>query len=207
MNERVALVLLLTALAGYLLGGLNGAIIISKCIYHEDIRKKGSGNAGLTNFYRNYGALQTLPVLLIDVCKTVAACLIGHFLLRSAGMADLGRMLGGTAAVAGHMFPAYYGFHGGKGILSGATLAACMDWRCFLIVFGVFVVLVVLTKYVSLGSVCGCVALPLTVLWRFWGQWAVFAMAVLVGGLAIFMHRGNLQRLAAGNERKLKLHK
>ncbi len=121
--------IVIAALAGYLLGGINGAIIISRLLAHEDVRKKGSGNAGLTNFQRNYGNKGSLLVILVDVAKTVVACLLGGALLGQFGMADTGRMLGGAACMVGHMFPLMFGFHGGKGVLCGAALAACMDWR------------------------------------------------------------------------------
>ena len=199
--------IVIAALAGYLLGGINGAIIISRLLAHEDVRKKGSGNAGLTNFQRNYGNKGSLLVILVDVAKTVVACLLGGALLGPFGMADTGRMLGGAACMVGHMFPLMFGFHGGKGVLCGAALAACMDWRAFCIVFGVFLIAVLLTRYISLGSLLAAVAYPFAFAWCFWGNWAVIAIALAVAVLAIWMHRGNIGRLAHGNERKFHLKK
>lgn len=199
--------IVITVLAGYLLGGINGAIIISRLLAHEDVRKKGSGNAGLTNFQRNYGNKGSVLVILVDVAKTVAACLLGGALLGQFGMADTGRMLGGAACMVGHMFPLLFGFHGGKGVLCGAALAACMDWRAFCIVFGVFLIAVLLTRYISLGSLLAAVAYPFAFAWCFWGNWAVLAIALAVAVLAIWMHRGNIGRLVHGNERKFHLKK
>ena len=118
-----------------------------------------------------------------------------------------GRMLGGAACMVGHMFPLMFGFHGGKGVLCGAALAACMDWRAFCIVFGVFLIAVLLTRYISLGSLLAAVAYPFAFAWCFWGNWAVIAIALAVAVLAIWMHRGNIGRLAHGNERKFHLKK
>jgi glycerol-3-phosphate acyltransferase PlsY len=150
------------AAAGYLLGSFNGAILISKWFRGEDIRSKGSGNAGLTNFYRNYGGLDTLLVLLIDVGKTVLACFVGGWIIKAAGFAsenflqdwtDEAQMLCGGFSVIGHIFPIYFGFRGGKGILTCATVAAFMGWQIILILLGIFIIVVVLTRYVSLGSI------------------------------------------------------
>ena len=119
------------AVIGYLLGSFNGAILVSRWIRKEDIRSKGSGNAGLTNFYRNYGGADTLLVLLIDVGKTVAACFIGRAIMKAYDPVwfDEGAMLCGGMTVIGHMFPLWFGFKGGKGILTCGTLAAFIDWR------------------------------------------------------------------------------
>ena len=123
---------------GYLLGSFNGAILISRWLRKEDVRTKGSGNAGLTNFYRNYGGLDTLLVLLIDVGKTVLACFIGRWIMSAYDPAwfDEGAMLCGGLSVIGHVFPLYFGFRGGKGILTCGTLAAFIDWRIITILFG-----------------------------------------------------------------------
>lgn len=119
------------AAAGYLLGSCNGAIVVSHTCMHDDIRKKGSGNAGLTNFLRNFGGWATLLVVLMDMGKVVLACLLGRWLL--PGNPQLGMMIAGAMTELGHIFPVFYGFRGGKGILSSAALAIMMDWRIFVI--------------------------------------------------------------------------
>lgn len=202
-----AALIALTIVLGYLFGGLNGAIIISRCCAHEDVRKKGSGNAGLTNFHRNYGGGGSLLVILVDVLKTVAACLLGSWLMGRYGLADTGRMLAGVACMVGHMFPVYFGFQGGKGILCGAALAATMDVRAFAVVFGIFLVVVILTRYISLGSILAACSFPFAFAWAFPENWAVIGMAAGVAALTIWMHRGNIGRLVHGNERKFHLKK
>ena len=129
--------------AGYLLGCLNGAILVSHMLLREDVRSKGSGNAGLTNYLRNYGGWATALVALIDLAKTVLACLIGMWLLPADPA--LGKMIAGAAAQIGHIFPLYYGFHGGKGIVCAGAIALMMDWRIFLILFGIFLIIFLAT--------------------------------------------------------------
>ena len=121
---------LVTVLLGYFLGCLNGSVMVSHFVIKDDVRQHGSGNAGLTNFYRTYGAKYALGVILFDMGKTVIACLLGGFLLRH-GLGDwtLGVLIGGLGCELGHMFPVFFGFKGGKGILSGGTLVWLLDWR------------------------------------------------------------------------------
>lgn len=203
----VALWFAVAALAGYLLGGFNGAIIASRLLAHEDVRQKGSGNAGLTNFQRNYGNKGSLLVILVDVAKTVLACLLGGVLLSNFGMAETGKMVAGAASMVGHMFPLMFGFRGGKGVLCGAALAASMDWRVFCIVFGVFLIAVILTRYISLGSVLAAVSYPFAFGFCFRDNLAVILISVGVAALAVWMHRGNISRLIHGNERKFHFKK
>ena len=197
----------LISVVGYLLGTLNGAILISKLLCRDDVRSHGSGNAGLTNFFRSYGGLRTLLVLFIDVGKTVAAALFGGWLIQKAGGDEmLGRMLGGAFSVIGHMFPVFFHFRGGKGILCCGTLGACMDWRIIVVLLSVFILTVVLTRYVSLGSILGAVSYLPTFLWRFWGNVPVLVIAGIISALAILMHHKNIARLIAGTESKLSFH-
>ncbi len=197
------MMLAVVVLVGYLLGNLNGAILISRLLLKEDVRTKGSGNAGLTNFHRNYGGLKTFLVLGIDVVKTVAAALIGGWLLGPA----YGMVVGGVAAVLGHMFPICFGFRGGKGVLSAGTLAATLDWRVFLIIIGVFLVTTILSKFVSLGSILAAVGFGICFAVVYQGNPVATCLTVGVALLVIFMHRGNIVRLMKGQENKLKLKK
>ena len=205
------------AITGYLLGGFNGAILISRWIRGEDIRTKGSGNAGLTNFYRNYGGLDTLLVLLIDVGKTVLACFLGGWIMKWTGndsavsAADNwvkeAQMLCGGFAVIGHVFPVWFGFKGGKGILTCGTLAAFMGWQIILILLAVFILVVVMTKYVSLGSIICCVIFPFLFWWRCYQTPMLIILAFCLGGLALGMHHTNIKRLLNGTESKFTFHK
>ena len=155
--------ILLTVLTGYLLGNLNGSVCMSVLQGQKDVRSQGSGNAGLTNYVRNYGIGRGLLVILIDVGKTVLACLVGGALL-GAEYAREGLMLGAIAVSLGHDFPALMGFRGGKGILCGIAAAFVLDWRAALIILGVFLVFYLASGYVSLGSIMGavtyCVSFP-----------------------------------------------
>lgn len=198
---------LIAAAAGYLLGNLNGALLISRWVYKSDIRNSGSGNAGLTNYFRTYGGLRTLIVLAIDVAKTVAACMLGGALLRGLGLYEFGKMLGGAFTVLGHMFPVFFHFRGGKGILCCAAIAGAMDWWAFAVILGTFILVLVLTKYVSLGSCMGAVVFAPSLAWRFPGNTPVIVMALLLSLMAIYMHRENIGRLIHGTESKFTFHK
>lgn len=190
---------------GYLLGCLNGAILISKLLKHEDVRQKGSGNAGLTNFHRNYGGWVSLLVVAIDIGKIFLACWIGSLLWSE--QRDLAKMIAGVSAEMGHIFPCFFGFRGGKGIMGGAALALAMDWRVFAIAFVVFLVLFLTTRYVSLGSIGAAATFAVCFVICFPGQPWIYGMGIALAAAAIFMHRGNIQRLLRGEERKTHLHK
>ena len=193
---------LLTILVGYFLGNLNGAFVMYKLLTKEDIRKSGSGNAGLTNFMRNFGPSKGIWVLIIDIAKAVLACLLGRFLLAPLGLEKEGLMAGAVAVSLGHDFPALLGFHGGKGIVCGFAVALMADWRCALMILAVFVICLALTRYVSLSSVLGAAAFCLSFLLRHWQEPVIAALGVLIGLLAIFMHRANIKRLLNGTEKK-----
>ena len=197
----------ITVLLGYFLGCLNGSVMVSHFIIRDDVRHHGSGNAGQTNFYRTYGAKYALGVILFDMGKTVIACLLGGFLLKNA-MQDwtLGVLIGGLGCELGHMFPVFFGFKGGKGILSGGTLVWLLDWRVALIAWGLFAALWLATKYVSLGSVSAAASMPVAT-WFFCGHSPVYTvLAVVIAGLVVWCHRENIQRLVRGEERKFRWH-
>ena len=140
----------LTVLAGYFLGCVNGALLVSKYILHDDVRDHGSGNAGLTNFHRVFGGKLTIVVVLCDMLKAVCAVLVGQLLMgHFLGLVVLGKYVAGLSCMLGHMFPCMFHFKGGKGILSGGAIALMMDWRIAVVVWGLFLVLVALTRMVS----------------------------------------------------------
>lgn len=197
--------LLIGLLAGYLLGNLNGAVCISTLKAKEDVRSHGSGNAGLTNFVRSYGTGSAVLVIAIDAAKTALACLLGGLLLAPYGLAVEGKMLGGVAVTLGHNFPATLGFHGGKGIMCGAVIALCVDWRIFLILFLIFALVVALTRFVSLASVMVSAGFGICFALFYWDRPWVVACAAFLALLAIFMHRKNISRLLKGTESKLNL--
>ena len=193
---------LLTAVIGYFLGNLNGAFVMYKLLPHEDIRTSGSGNAGLTNFMRKFGPSKGIWVLVIDIGKAVLACLLGKLLLAPFGYPMEGLMVGAVAVSLGHDFPALLGFHGGKGIVCGFSVAQCADWRCALIILAVFVVCLYITRYVSLSSILAAAAFCVSFLVFHISEPVVAVLGVMIGLLAIFMHRANIKRLIAGTEKK-----
>ena len=155
------LAFVLTAAVAYFCGCFNGAVIVSKYILKNDVRQYGSGNAGLTNFYRVFGGPQTFVVILTDVVKAVIAVLVGSSLFGAILNAPvLGKYWAAMFCLLGHMFPFMFQFKGGKGVLSGGTIALMIDWRVALVVWGGFLILFLLTKYVSLGSVWAGASFP-----------------------------------------------
>lgn len=208
----IALAVLLCAVGGiiaYFLGSLNFAVIISKVKFHEDIRKYGSGNAGMTNMLRTYGKAAAAFTLLGDAAKAAVSVMIGTLLCGEAGA-----YIAGLCCVIGHSFPIYYGFKGGKGIVVTAMTILCLNWLAFVILFAIFVLLVATTKYLSLGSIIGMLLYPLMLnrLYPFthggMSEGAVPAIvSILNAALVIWLHRENLKRLWKGNENKFSLKK
>lgn len=213
VNNSVVL-LVLTAVLAYFCGCFNGAVIVSKYILRDDIRNHGSGNAGLTNFFRTFGGPLTFVVILTDVLKAVVAILAVVWILTSHPWDGafmpmsivLSKYWAGLFCLLGHMFPCMFHFKGGKGILSGGTVAIMIDWRVALVVWGGFLILAILTRYVSLGSCWAGASFPFAT-WFVYRDMTVTVVSVLIGGLILYMHRGNIHRLLTGTENKFSLHK
>ena len=206
--------LLLSALVGYLLGSISFAILLTKAFAHEDVRAHGSGNAGATNVLRVAGKKASALTFLLDFCKCVASVLVGYFLVKHAcvangvdpEMARLGMYAAGFCCMIGHMYPLYFGFRGGKGILSGGTIVLMLDWRVALVAWGLFVVLWLSTKYVSLGSIAATASMPVTTFFVFSHNVLYTVLSAAIAALVIWCHRGNIQRLLSGTEKKFKWH-
>ena len=204
-----AILLLVTAVVSYLLGTCNGAILVSKFFLKDDVRAHGSGNGGLTNFQRTYGGTKlTVMVILVDMLKMVLAVVLTG-LIFSAAMGPepvplFTRYWAGAFCVIGHVFPCTLNFKGGKGILAGGTLTFLVDWRVAVIAWGLFLLAVILTRWVSLGSllaatsvgVSSCVFFPVP---------SIMIFALLTAGLIDWKHRENIKRLLKGEESKLSL--
>lgn len=188
---------LAAAICAYLLGSVSGGLIASFTRHKEDLRRHGSGNAGMTNALRTYGVRSAALVLAIDALKTVLAVLLARLLLGE----PWGTVVGGACAVLGHDFPVYYRFRGGKGVLSSAVVVALLDWRVFLISLAVFALAVLLSGRVSVGSLSVAVAAPVCCLLLQLGTVQELFVAAL-GALLIFTHRSNLRRLLRGQEPK-----
>ena len=196
-----------TVVASYLLGCCNTSIIISKFLLKDDVRNHGSGNAGLTNFYRVFGAKKIVYVILADMLKTVLSVLLGGALLgHLCDQLLLGRLLGGIFCMLGHMYPVMFRFRGGKGVLAGGTMALFMGWKVALIVWGLFFLCLILSRFVSLGSLAAGIAFPFAMA-GVYHNWLYTILGAVGGGLIIWGHRENIGRLFRGEESKLKLHK
>ena len=205
----------LAALVAYFCGCFNGAVIVSKYILRDDVRNHGSGNAGLTNFFRTFGGPLTLVVILCDLLKAVAAVwagilmaryLDGGFWSQEAIVLVFAKYWAGLFCLLGHMFPCMFHFKGGKGILSGGTIAIKIDWRIALVVWGGFLILVLLTRYISLGSCWAGASFPFAT-WFVYHDPVLTVFGAFLGCLILFMHRGNIRRLLTGTENKFSLHR
>lgn len=191
----------------YLVGSLNGANIISRCVYRDDVRLHGSKNAGMTNMARVYGKKGAILTTLIDVLKTVLCVFIGCYL----GNCTFLPYVAGLFCMIGHAFPIYYGFKGGKGILVGASVMLCTSIPTLVATLLIWVISVAFTKYVSVGSIISSAMYPFildrmnrifyvnTDIKMDFGEVFAFAMACLT----IFLHRENIKRLKNGNENKI----
>ncbi len=212
---------LYAAVAAYFCGCFNGALFTSRLFFHDDVRTHGSGNAGLTNFYRTYGARYALLVIVCDMLKAVVAVGFAAWLgarfdprilpdlpLTAAEQAEYllhFKYWAGLFCVLGHMFPCTAKFKGGKGILCSATLTLLLDWRIALVSWGLFALLWLTTRYVSLGSVCAAAVFPIVTQLVF-GDTLVTVLAVCMAALVIWAHRENIRRLLNGTENKFHFH-
>lgn len=206
-GKTLLLILLGCAVVGYLIGSLNSAMILSRLMYHDDIRKYGSGNAGMTNMMRVYGKTAAGLTLLFDILKTGIAVWIGILLLGHHAA-----YTAGAACVVGHCYPLYYKFKGGKGVAVTAGLCLFANPPVFLILFIIFAIVVGFTKYISLGSIMSLLFFPLMLrsFYQLFGQpvpLTVLFPALFITVLVILQHRENIKRLWAGEENKFSFKK
>ena len=208
---------LITALAAYLLGSINTAVLVTGIVTKgkKDIRQMGSGNAGFTNVLRSVGKVPAIVTIVCDALKCVVAVLLGGFIfsfiaaeshILSNEYVNCGKYIAGIFCILGHSYPVYFHFKGGKGILSGGTIALMIDWRIALVVWGGFLILTILTRYVSLGSLWAGASFPF-ISWYCYPDPVIVVLAFACGGLVVWQHRGNIQRLLHGNENKFSLHR
>ena len=209
----ITLMLALTAIIGYIMGSVNGSIIVSRFLFGSDVRRQGSGNAGLTNFYRTYGITGIVGVIAIDVLKGVLGTLTGGLLLNLAAPAgfeaeftDVGRLVATFCVILGHVFPIFYGFKGGKGILTGVSCVFVVDYHAALIALVIFAIVVVATHYVSLGSVLSTLSVPVTLLANGFSGICMILTIVSVA-LIVIKHAENISRLIHHKEPKISFKK
>lgn len=199
--------ILLCIAVPYLLGSLNAAILISTKKYHDDIRTHGSGNAGMTNMGRVFGKKAVYLTLAGDVAKQVLSVLVGILL-----MGELGAYVAGLFCMLGHIFPVYFEFKGGKGVLTAAAMVLCIDYQVFLIGMLIFALTVLITRYVSLGSMIAGFALPGIVYYaaKIRGippSIPALGFSMFIGLTLIIMHRSNIKRLMEGKENRISFKK
>ena len=196
---------IIAAVVGWLVGGVNLAITLSKAIYHEDIRRVGSGNPGFTNFKRVYGNKYAWFVFAFDLLKGAIACLPFALWFRALGFDfQLGAAYTGLFVMLGHSFPAQYKFKGGKGFLVLLSELFILDWRAGLIAFGVMTALLLTVKYMSLATMCA-LAVGAACLFVFGCNIpaaAIFSVCVV---FMVIRHKENIRRLIKGTESKFHL--
>jgi len=191
MNYIVALVM------GYLLGTVSASFIVGKLTKNIDIRKHGSGNAGATNTLRVLGLKAGLLVFFVDILKGVAAVLLGRLIV-----GDAGGMVAGAASVAGHIWPVFLSFKGGKGVATSFGVILVMFPAIAFIQFTVLITLVVFTRFMSLGSITAAVLLPILLV-LFGYSWLYIVYGTALATLIVYLHKGNIARLLAGKENKI----
>lgn len=193
----------LTFLMGYFLGSINTSLVIGK-FYKVDVRQHGSGNAGLTNTLRTLGKFAAMLVILGDILKGILACVIGNIVLADAVEIhhNIGAMVGGLGAILGHNWPAYFNFKGGKGVLTTFVVIMTIRPITGLILLSVFILIVLITRYVSLGSIIAAV-LFLVLSFLIEKELVFIIFAGVIGLLVIVRHKSNIERLINGEESKL----
>lgn len=219
-----------TMVIAYLIGSLNPAIIITRLKTGKDIRTMGSGNAGFTNVLRSVGTGPAVATIVCDYLKGIIAVLIGWWIFSSLTVTNdvapieyvkYGRYLAGMCVILGHTFPIYYGFKGGKGVVTANALMLVVDWRVFLMIVATFLLIFFVTKIISLGSiVCAALYPVYTLLVTYFMDYLPFlgtenelrfrfvlistACAAAVGAMVIIMHKENIGRLLRGEEKRIK---
>ena len=205
---------IVTAIIAYLIGSINFSVIFSKKMAGFDIREKGSGNAGTTNMLRAVGKMGALVTLLCDILKGIVAILIAMFIGWAFQVENQSLLvqIAGIAVVLGHTFPVFFGFKGGKGVATSLGILIMSNWQIGLICLVFAIVLMALTRMVSLGSCAAAVLFPVLTLF-IKDHYIVtqgsgyFIYSVILAGIVLFNHRSNIQRILAGEENKISFSK
>lgn len=197
----------ISALVSYLLGGINGAMILSRVVYHDDIRKYGSNNPGFTNFKRVYGNnAVTWSVMLIDILKTALPVAVTAIVTGSLYDSwQLGAQFSGLFCMIGHCFPVWYGFKGGKAFITGFTTIWFVDWRMTLIAMAVFFAVLLAFKFMSVASCTAAAVCPAALACLGFSNIWVELLAIAAAALVIARHYPNFVKLMNGTESKFSL--
>lgn len=201
------ILLALFAVMAYLCGGVNAAIIMSKLVYHEDIREKGSGNPGFTNFKRVYGNNPlSWSVMLLDILKAAVPVFVTALVMgREYDLWQFGAAFAGLFAMLGHCFPVWYGFKGGKAFMAGFATTWFVDWRMALIAMLVFFVVLAALKYMSVASCSASITCPIALAILGPSSVWVWIICLLSALLVVVRHTPNFKKLMNGTESKFSL--
>lgn len=228
---KYTIAVIFTMVASYLVGSLSFSIITTKKLHNNiDIRTVGSGNAGLTNVVRSAGRKAAVLTLIGDFLKGMLAALIGKFafsLIIEAGsdsfiVMQLGAFLAGICCLIGHIFPCFFGFKGGKGVLTTSAIMFVIDYRVFIAAISIFIIVTLISKLVSLGSICAAFSCPIsnfliTFFFDYTGgdpsnkvdslNYVIIStvLTAFIAGVVVYMHRPNIKRLKDGSEKKIKI--
>ena len=199
------------ALLAYLLGSIPFGLMLVKVVRGEDVRRIGSGNIGATNVARSGGAKLGIATLLLDALKGYLAVLIASLVSqRNTGIEfGLAASLAALCAIVGHVFPVWLRFRGGKGVATAVGAFVGLAPRAVLVVLAIFLVIVLISRYVSLGSIVASAVFPLLAFFLYRSESSPTGLAVTLAAslLIIFRHRANIRRLLDGTENRLQLHK
>lgn len=208
------LVYIIVAVIAYLLGSISFSVIISKKMAGFDVREKGSGNAGTTNVLRSVGKKAAVITLIFDVLKGVLAVLVAYIvgnIIKEGVDKALLIQIAGLLVIVGHTFPIFFGFKGGKGIATALGVLLITNWNIGLICLVFALVLMALTKMVSLGSISAAILFPVLILFMPHTAYLVdgnyIIYSILIAVLVVFNHRANVKRLLNGTENKLDFKK
>ncbi len=216
MQASLIIKYILIAVIAYLLGSLNFSIILSEVVKKKDIRDSGSGNAGATNMLRTYGKKAAVGTMIGDILKVALGIIIAFAILdvpmkyifsNPADAAEIQRVMlykefAGLFCVLGHIFPLYFKFKGGKGVAACTGMVIIVDWRIALILFVIFIGVILISKWISLGSIVIALLYPVLI-FAFYKNFILAAVALLFTAIVIVAHRENIKRLAKGTENKI----
>ena len=211
------LVCIAVAILSYLLGSLNFGVILSKGIEKDDIREHGSGNAGTTNMLRNYGKKLAIFTILGDMIKVAIAIGLSFLIVKLTNVYDLIseanvdadmliKSFSGFFCVLGHIFPCFFKFKGGKGVATAGGMVFIVDWKIALILLAIFIIIVAITKYVSLGSIIIALLYPILI-YLFYKSLVLTIIASIFTLIVIVAHRSNIKKLINHSENKINLKK
>lgn len=199
--------LILSFILAYFIGGIPFSVWIGKIFYGKDIREYGSGNAGATNTFRVLGTQAGIIVLFLDIAKGMIAVSLAYYLgtVRIESDTFLYYQIGlGIVAGLGHIFPIYLGFKGGKGVATFLGVGLAIFPVAALICIGTFLLIFLITRYVSLGSLLASLVFPFIVIFYYhFQQWPIVCFSILIPVIIFYTHRQNIQRLINGTENKI----